>query len=178
MLKNSKTFGLSPQKLAQVWNIGHDTEKTDETTDQEDKKAQVLHDLLNEILSISSSVMKSYPNDQANLQSIINSIAGKSINMLLMNPETNIAMIRKVKDHGKRLSGKAESKTEYHAANTIYYAAVASALVYHDRKITKFSYKDLEKYFRRLSNENWIPEYLRNLFIRTREYCCKRRNSS
>lgn len=178
MKKQPKTFGLSPQKLAQVWNIGSDTEKPDQAIDQENKKAEVLQDRLMETLRISSSVTKSYPNDQANLQSIINSIADKSIDKLLQNPKTNIAILRKVKDHGKRLSKKAESKTEYHVANTIYYAAIANALIYHDRRITKFSYIDLEKYFRRLGNENWIPEYFRSIFTRAGEYCDIRRNGS
>jgi hypothetical protein len=178
MGKKPNTFGLSPQKLAQIWNIGQETEKNNRTIDQEDKKVEFLHDRLTETLNLSSSVTKSYPIDEANLQSIINSIAGKSINKLLKNPETNIAILRKIKDHGKRLSEKSESKIEYHAANTIYYAAIANALVFHDLRITKFSYKDLEKYFRRLSNENWIPEYLRSLFRRASEYCDIRRSGS
>ena len=94
----------------------------------------------------------------------------------MQNSGTDVVVLRKVKDYGKKLSDKAESKVQYHAANTVYYAAIASALVFHDKKITKYSYRDLDKYFCRLDKEKWIPEALRSLFSRAAEYCQVRQN--
>lgn len=75
------------------------------------------------------------------------------------------------KDYGRRLSANAESEAEDHTAITIYYAAIAHALIYHDLKIAKYSYTDLKKSFFQLSRQNWIPENLCDLFRKASEYC-------
>lgn len=172
------TFGLSPDKLAGLWNIGSDTNQAEEAVDQDNRKTELLRDRLAETLPVVSSKAKSRPRERTNLRSVINSLVDEPIEKLLQDPKTDLALIRKVKDRGKKLSESAKSKTEYHVANTIYYAAIATALVFHDRRITKFSYKDLEKYFRQLSKENWIPEALRGLFTRACEYCTMRQSRS
>ena len=171
MDKRPTTFGLSPNRLAGLWNIGSDTEEAEKFADPESKKTELLRDLLAGILQTHSPKAQSRPKEQKLRKSVIHSVTDLPIEKLLHNPETGIILLRGIKDYGKKLSGKAKSKVEYQAANTLYYAAIASALVFHDRRITKFSYKDLEVYFRRLDQENWIPEALRKLFARACEYC-------
>ena len=76
-----------------------------------------------------------------------------------------------IKDYGRKLSNKADSDAEHHIANTIYYAAIAHALVYHNIMITSHSYEDLTKSYGRLSKENWLPDNLLNLFKQSLKYC-------
>ncbi len=118
-----------------------------------------------------------YKKEQRSGRSVVDSLVGKAIGKTLQDPEGDVTILRKVKDHGKKLSDNAEAKAEYHVANTIYYAAIASALVFHNKRITKFSYKDLRKYFRHLDKEKWIPEALRALFSRAAEYCQMRQRT-
>jgi len=171
MEKHPTASGLSPEKLAKLWNIGSEADKTEKAVDQDGKKTELLRDWLAGSLPRLASEAKPQRREHVNLWSIVSSLTDLPINRLLQNPGTDLALLRKVKDYFKRLSGSAKSRTEYHVANTIYYAAIASALVFHDRRITKFSYKDLEEYFRRLDQENWIPEALRGLFTKACEYC-------
>jgi len=168
--------GLSPDKLAQLWNIGSETDRAEPGVDQDSRKTELLRDLLAAALPARPDKGKSRSIEKTHLQSVVSSITDKPIERLIQNLGTDVALLREVKDHGKRLSDRAESKAEYHVANTVYYAAIASALVFHDKRITKFSYKDLEKYFRRLDKEKWIPQALRSLFSRAAEYCQMRQS--
>ena len=45
-----------------------------------------------------------------------------------------LELIEKIKRHGKRLSQTTSSEIEHETANVIYYAAIASALLFHDEK--------------------------------------------
>jgi hypothetical protein len=178
MDKRPTTFGLNPNKLAGLWNIGSDTDEAEKSDDTSNKKTELLRDLLSGPLPTHSPKAASRVKKQMHPKSIIHFLTDAPIEKLLYNPETDIILLRKVKDYGKKLSGNAKSQVEYQVANTVYFAAIASALVFHDRRITKFSYKNLEGYFRRLDRENWIPESLRRLFTKAREYCSVRQSGS
>jgi hypothetical protein len=169
--KHPTTSGLSPAKLARLWNIGSETDQANWDVDEDSKKTELLRDLLVGTLPVRPRKGKSRSIETTRLQSVVGSIADKTIQELVQNAGTDIAILRKVKEYGKRLSDNAMVKAESHVANTIYYAAIASALVFHDKRITKFSYKDLENYFHRLDKEKWIPQAIRNLFLRAAEYC-------
>ena len=171
MDKHPTASGLSPDKLAQLLNIGSETDKAEPGMDQDNRKTELLQDLLAGTLPTCLSKVKLHRKGQRNLRSAVNSMIDKTIDKILQDPGVDITLLRKVKDHGKKLSDNAGAKAEYHVANTIYYAAIASALVFHNRRITKFSYKDLKKYFCRLDKEKWIPEAIRSLFSRAAEYC-------
>jgi hypothetical protein len=172
------TFGLSPNKLAGLWNIGSDTDEVETSYDTSNKKTELLRDLLSGPLPTHSTKAASRIKKQMHPKSIIHYLTDIPIEKLLNNPETDIVLLRKVKEHSKKLSGNAKSQAEYHVANTVYYAAIASALIFHDRRITKFSYKDLEGYFQRLGQEQWLPEPLRKFFTRACEYCRARQSGS
>jgi len=178
MDKRPTTLGLKPDKLAGLWNIGSDAEEAERSADPDSKKTELLRDLLAGPLPTRLPKTTSRSKKRTHRKTVVSFRPDVPIEKLLQNPETDIAILRGIKDHGKKLSGKAKSKVEYHAANTIYYAAIASALVFHDRRITKFSYKDLQEYFRRLDQEKWIPEALRQHFARACEYCRVRRGGS
>ena len=82
-----------------------------------------------------------------------------------------------VKDYGKKLSRSSKSEAEHVTANTIYYAAIAGALFFHKKRITKFSYKDLGHSFSLIGKQKWIPEDLRELFKKASKYCLNKKGS-
>lgn len=172
------TFGLRPEKLAQLWNIGSDTNQLEKAVDKDNRKAELLRDRLAETLTVNPSQAESRQKDRGDMRSVIDSLADEPIDKLINNPNTGVALLRKVKDYGRKLSENAASEAEYQVANIIYYAAIASALVFHGRRITKFSYKNLEKYLRRFNKENWIPKVLLGLFKKASEYCKVRQSGS
>jgi len=177
MDKQPTTLGLSPDKLAGLWNIGSNSEETEKAADSDSKKTELLRDLLSGTLKTHTRKAKSRPNKQAHQKSFPNFLSDVSIEKLLQNPETDIALLRQIKEYGKRLSDEAQSKTEYRVANTIYYAAIACALVFQRRRLTTFSFKDLEQSFLHLNEKSWIPVSLRSLFKKASDYCLMRKET-
>ena len=169
MKKESTTFGLSLKKVVKLLNIGSDISATASDVDQQ--KASLLSDRLNETLPLYPSTKEKLTKKLERLRQTIEVLAGESVGKLLQDPKTDIAIIRMIKDYGRKLSTHTDSEAEHHASNTIYYAAIAHALLFYDLRITKFSYKDLQRSFCRLSQENWIPEGLLDLFRKASKYC-------
>ena len=175
MSKETTTFGLSSGKLAQLLSIGSDTDQDKNEMNQEQIKADLLHDRLAVSLPLGPSTVEMLPDIP--LGKTIGVLAGDPIGKLLQNPQTDIVVFRKIKDYSKKLSKNAKSETEHVIANTMYYAAIASALVFHKKRITKFSYKDLSHSFNMLSKETWIPSDIRSLFTKASKYCNSKKES-
>jgi len=169
MKEGQTTFGASPKKVVKLLNIGADTCGTPHDVGQQ--KADLLNDTLSNTLPIYHSQEQKPSSRLKGLRKTIAALAGEPIGKLLQDPKTDTATIRMTKGYGRRLSEDAESEAEHHTGNTIYYAAIAHALVCHDLKITKYSYKDLQESFFHLSRKDWIPENLCDLFRRAAEYC-------
>ena len=170
MKRKPTTVDLGFKKVTQLLQIGMDS-NVDES-DEGQCKADVLSDCLSDTLAVHAPAKEKL--DQ--LQHTICVLSGESVGKLLFNEKTYIDIIRMIKGYGRKLSTCAESEAEHQASNTIYYAAIAHALVYHDQKTTKLSYDDLSRSFDRLCQEDWIPIRLRNLFEKSAE-CCRRRKN-
>ena len=177
MDKRPTTLGLSPDKLAGLWDIGSKEKEVEKGIDPGSTKTELLRDLLSGKVQTNTPKAKSRPQKHTHQKSFSNFLTDESIEKLLQNPETDITLLRQIKEHGKRLSEEAKSKTEYQVANTIYYAAIASALVFHRRRITTFSFEDLQQFFLHLKEERWIPTSLRRLFTKACEYCLMRQET-
>jgi len=169
MKKEPTTFGVSLKKVVKLLNIGADMSET--TDDIERQKADLLSDRLCDTLPLYYSPEQKPSTKLRRLGQTIAALAGEPVGKLLQDPKTDITIIRMTKDYARKLSAGATSEAEHHAANTIYYAAIAHALTHHDLKITKLSYQDLQDSFCQLSKEDWIPKNLRELFLEASKYC-------
>jgi hypothetical protein len=174
MDKDSTTFSLSPQRLARILRIGSDTDEIEETGDQEQKKAELLQDWLEATLPLDAVFLESLPAILHSLCDELKPLVGEPFGKLLNDPEADLAAIKKIKEYSKKLIVSARSDAEHDAATVIYYAAIASALVFHERRITKFSYDGLEKSFVSLKKHTWVPSALRQLFDEAHKFCQKK----
>ena len=169
MKDKSSTFGVSPKKVIKLLKIGKDADST--PIDIGQYKSDLISERLNETVPIYFSTEKNPTKQLKRLRHTIAVLSGEPIGKLLENPNTDIKLVRMIKDYGRKLPNRLESEAEHHISNTIYYAAIAHALIYHDVKITNYSYENLKKSYDRLSKENWIPSNLINLFKKASEYC-------
>ena len=169
MKDKSTTYGLKPEKVAELFNIAKDADSAPVDTNQD--KSELIIEKLNETVPIFFSTEQNPTQKLHRLKHTIAVLSGEPIGKLLYDSKTDIKLIRMIKDYARKLTSKAESKVEHHVSNTIYFAAIAYALVYHNIKITSYSFEKLNIFFNQLSNENWIPETLCNLFTRANEYC-------
>lgn len=165
MVKETTTFGLSSKKLVHLMKIAEETESIQEKVDQQRVKTELLHDFLAQTLEIYKYAGEELPARQSQLRNTINVLSSDPIGRLLQDPETEIGLIRMIKDYSSKSSKRAKSKAEHQIANTIYYAAIAHALLFHKRKITRYTYESLSKSFAKLTKENWVPNNMNNLFV-------------
>ena len=143
MEKESTTFGLSPEKLARLLNIGSEIRQSENETDQVEKKTDLLQDRLAETLPLDRSMVKLLPAFLVRLCNDLGVLAGEPIGTLLQNTNSDISLIKKIKDYSRNLSECAKSEAENDTAIAIYYAAIAYALFFHDEKISRFSFESL-----------------------------------
>ena len=169
MKDKSTTYGLNPERIAELLNIAKDAESASVDTNQD--KSELIIEKLNETVPIYFSTEQNPTKKLKRLRHTIAVLSGEPIGKLLENPKTDIKLIRMIKDYGRKLSDKAESEAEHHISNTIYYAAIAHALVYHDIRITNYSYDKLMKSYDFLLEEQWIPKNLLNLFGKAIKHC-------
>ena len=101
----------------------------------------------------------------------LSDVGARALSQLLMNAQTDLAILRTLKDYAKALSRCGAQGPEHTAAIVVYYAAIASALVFHGKRITRHSYETLRGAFSQLAEKNWLPREVKELFRRGREAC-------
>ena len=169
MKKEPPTSGLGPDKLHRLLQICSQSDPAEEQIDADQRKAELLQDFLAEALPV--EVSTSHMSEELTTLCQISGIASEeSVGNMLRHSKTDVDLLRRIRDRFKKRTKNTDLETEQ-AAATIYYAAIAYALVVHDAKITKFSYKDLLDAFARLANTQWIPPTLSGLFEKACEYC-------
>ncbi len=171
MSEKSKTFGLSPEKIVELLRMGADEHNYGKAISAEQKKAELLVDRLAEPLLLDPSVTKLLSAIPSLLSGAMDICGGEPIGDLLQDPEIGISVLRKVKNYNNKLSKSSESEVECDIAVALYYGTIASGLVFHKKKISKFSYKKLELAFSSLIDKSWITPELVTLFTKAREIC-------
>lgn len=177
MKKESTTFGLEPEQVQRLFNIGRDAKSPGRRMSRNERKAEMLRSRLSQTLPLDKPQIDLLPEALGHLCQTIGFLAGETIISLLKNPSAGMSLIERIKRYGRELSARAESEVEHEVATTIYYAAIASALVFHDMRITRFSYEKLEASFSRLAEEKWISQDLSVLFKIARK-CCEEKARS
>lgn len=104
----------------------------------------------------------------------VGSLGDRSLGEVLLSPQSDIGLLRAVKDCCKTLSCSLDSKTETALARTLYFAALTGALVYHDAKITQLPYETLAESLALLIEKGWMAPDLVELFSRARRICEER----
>jgi hypothetical protein len=167
--EETTTFGLSSRKLARLFFIGSGEHRIESGPDEEQTMAELLHDRLSETVPTASETTPDRRTREGNLRHMTDVLSGERMGRLLSNAETEIVLIQRIKEYARKLSTSAQSKAEHRVANTLYYAAIAHALVHGGQKITTHPDRDLMKSFARLSAEKWMPASLACLFRKAQE---------
>jgi len=166
-LENSEsidsTFGLRLDQLADLFSVAADDRAPTEADDGagEASVAEMLRRRLATAL----------PGDFDPT-----SLPGRSVLQVLLSPESTFGQLEAIKAENKSQTTAPVSEAECAAATTLYYGAIASALVHHRKKITQGSYRKLDESLALLSEKTWMAEELRELFSQARRICQSKRN--
>ena len=178
MKRKRTAFGLAPEKISNLLKVCAESSNKDVDMETKNNKTELLQDKLSETLLSGSIKDSPLSKELTHLCRISGIAAGESIRNLLSNPATDIQLINKIKEHGKALSQNAQTIAGHDTANVIYYAAITHALVYHNLKITKFSYEELEKSLAIFTRTDWISKDLLKLFSKAIKLCHDQLNSN
>ena len=173
-MKEETTYGLSPDRLARLLALGLQGSEKEEESPEDQSPGEVLQGMLDRRLSLDpatpdslAAVLKRPPDEVA--------VGAQTMGDSLLGSETDLEVIKTLKDYGKELVRSEGLETRKAAATAIYYAAIGSALLFHDRKITQHSYAKLQEAFADLEQKDWIPPELQDLFQRALAACRARK---
>ncbi len=177
-MKQETTYGVSPKRLARLLAIG--LEKNDRENNLADTRTPVdeLRDMLGAKLSLDPAKSDSIPAILKRPCDEMLSAYGQTIGYLLLSPKTDLNVIRTLKDYTKELVSRCPPNAKQAAAIVLYYAAIASALVFHRHKITQHSYEKLQKAYTDLEQKPWVPPELKDLFRRAKAACHQRKGDA
>ena len=94
MNEKSKTFGLSPKKLANLMKIGSDAEDYNDRISPEQEKAELLYDRLADLFPLDSAGPGSFPVVPDRLDSVLKLQCNEAVGKILQNPKSDILVIR------------------------------------------------------------------------------------
>lgn len=97
--------------------------------------------------------------------------APSTVGGLLLDPHTAVTTIKAIRNHAKKRAACEDSEAEHAVMTTIYFAATASALVFHGVKVTTYSHESLKTSFEKLISKAWMPANLIGLFQRAVDIC-------
>ncbi len=170
MKKEKSTFGLRPNQLKCLFFVGFGIDNAS-PENENGQKEQMLRHRLAKVLPLDDKQIEMLPEVLGQLCQTMGLLASETILSLLRAPTTDLELIQKIKRYSKDLSKQAQSKAERDVAAAIYYASIAHALAFHDLRITKFSYEDIENYFARMIKEKWMTRELSVLFKIAKQHC-------
>jgi hypothetical protein len=178
------TFGSGHERLARLWKVGDDAHPARDAPTKEHERSELLLDRLAEPLPLDPTAARTLSAALSHVLKQFTPFVGCSVGALLFDPNTDPSVIRQIKDRYRERAESCASELERQVATVIYYAAIASALLFHEQalfrkdRITMFSYKELEEHFSRLLDIHWLTADLAGLFKRGHAICLERRKTS
>lgn len=177
MRKNS-TLGLNPESLARLLGIALYLNSDEGKDNSTHTTAQLLKARLAGTLPLDTTVVEELPAILGQLRKDLMPLGGKTLGEVVTDSKSDIGAIKKIRQYAKKMASRKRSETDRAVAVAIYYAAIASALVFHDMKVTTYSYESLEASFAKLINKPWISAELNILFVRALKLCQKKGHKS
>ncbi len=170
-MNKDTTLGLGPEKVARLLGISLDADLDTDKGSPAEVASQLLDAHLAGTLPLDTSVVDELPV----LLGKLTGGATPSLGEVLMDANAPLDTIRKIRKHAKAMATRQSSEAQQAVATTIYFAAIANALVFHDRKLTTYSYAALETSLRDLIEKPWMTTDLITLFEQAHKVCDNRK---
>lgn len=172
-MNGKSTYGLRLDQMANLLALG--AERPEAGPEHADDEA--LRNLLQEQLTCAEPKGSLLRETLMMMLESLDPLRGKPLGEFLLDPQSDLDLVRAIKDCSKTLSCALDSADETALARTVYFAAIAGALVHHDTKITQSSYQTLDASLTTLIEKPWMAPQLVELFCQAREICRRRSES-
>ena len=158
-------------QLADLFAIATKDQVSTERNYTDDHLAEKLRRQLTEVMPGNSLLFPAALEILENEQYDVASLTDRSLQEVLFGTESSIEQLQIVKEASKRLATMSATEGERAVATTIYHAAIACCLVYHNKKISQHSYDKLDESFALLTEKMWMVDELLELFFQARRVC-------
>jgi hypothetical protein len=101
----------------------------------------------------------------------LNGYRGRAMIALLLDPGTDVAALKVLRDYAKELVRQSRSEVDKAVATALYYAVIGAALVFCGEKLAERDHGRLGRSFAQLIEKPWVPEDLRTLLEKARDTC-------
>jgi hypothetical protein len=173
-MKKKSIYGLKPSQLGRLLSVSACVPESVSDMTEDQIKEVAFRDRLNRRLSDDPSLGDTLMSASGESAGDVRVALDRSLKEVLLDPQCSMIVLQAVKDHSKRVSAMVTSGSETLVATTIYYAAIAAALVHHDKRISRYSCESLVQRFSLLAQRAWIDGDVRGLFAQAAE-CCRER---
>lgn len=169
------TFGLTPAQLGRLLAVSAWTADSADAMMEDQANARLLQEYLNRRLADEPLFVEEWRSGTSQPATGVQPLLNRSVKETLLDPHCDLAVLKAIKDHSKRLSAMVASGSQTLIAATIYYGAVASAMVYHDQRISQYTYENLGARFLALTQRSWVDRELQELFTLAAAACRRTR---
>lgn len=164
----SDNMELNDGQKTRLLSLGLEPDRPGARPDGDEERGDLLCDILRRPLPAdgqgepAATAVQSYP--------IFQSVAGPPLRELLLAPETDIAVFRRIKDYAKTMGKKAGTEVEKDAFLAVYLAAIAAAKLFHSDRVTEHSDTDLARFLEFFARQPWMPTILVGLFTEAAQH--------
>ena len=170
MTKDPTTFGVDPKCLAHLFGLGLAGDQDDDFSSGP-ARSELISAYFAGPLPPSRSVILALPALLGALRKELLPEGGRPLAEILTDPDTPLDVIEKIKSHGKGLATHDEPYRSIGIA--VYYTSIASALVFHGKKITKHSYAYLRDSLS-MPDKSWMTPPIDRHIAKAVRICRKR----
>jgi hypothetical protein len=170
MDEETNSLELNEQQKIRLLNLGLESDRPAASPDADEQKGDLLCDLLRCPFLVQLSEQDASSAVGEKLSPAGGAIMGPRLSELLLDPTTDLAVLRRVKEYAKSLGKDAGSDVQKDAFLTLYFAAIAAAVVLHEGRITEHSDQDLRYFFGFFAQVTWMPITLAGLFVRAAQF--------
>jgi len=160
----------TPQAVAALLSMGR-TDDSHLGTTAEHTVGAVLRRILEAPVSMAPSLSESVPAVLGRECAQLEARTGQPLMQILLDEDVHLTALTTLKEYATVLGRRRLNAADEGACRTVYYAAIASALVFHGARITRHSYEGLEEGFAALAAKPWMVLELRDLFSRAQGIC-------
>jgi hypothetical protein len=169
-MEDNQEFNLDASQRTRLLKMGlYSPTPGDDDVDPDERRMDFLYQILISPLPLPSDVKTTLPDLITGQFEDLVSVSGKPIGELIQDEQTDLLTLRKIKEHSKQQGTEAttkEDKEQGDAFMAVYFAAIASALFFHDAKISHHRDEDMRRFFGLFANKPWVIEELRTLFAK------------
>ena len=166
-MSDGQDLHLDSDQRTRLLKIGLSTSSSEDyDVEPDEKRIDTLYQILTSTLPLGQDIKTSLPDVITGQVQDLVSISGKPLGELIQDPKTDLVTLRRIKEYCKQEGPHAEAKEEQDAFMAVYFATIASALVFHDTKISHHKDEDLQRFIDSFCKKTWVIKELRTLFER------------